>query len=505
MCEVTDERRVSQASSVVEQEAKRTLGLAEVDREGTDSSTDLHFPTTHAARDSNVPGVDPQPGLHFDARVHVSPDTVPDFDGACQLEPQRGSPEFIMPVAPLVYRTSCSLEGDQICTKRSLNDNRGLRCDHVQPRILWPTSDGITDKQSLEGDEGLIHEKENTIDSSPEGQPDSDTAECFFTAGKRATEEINDLGRELSNLAAVPADRFIISEKSRVAFITLDLNDPFVSRAAKPIATGVKSEKAELSQKTAEKMPHKTYKSTAESKARPKKDKSAACHYGAPASKKQENLPHHVSTQQVCKQPEAHPLAGENHAGENTPAGPEDKAAQLVIETGVAAEKAPSKTHGKKKKKHAQNATGGKSTGEPLVEVENGAKAKSAKGRIDMFEAKLGAKAQKDGDQPHGAEKKPQKPEDKASQGEQPLQHTDHKDHQPKKPTSSLKDDIIKRRRLSEDKFGKLVSVLESKLPKPEVSIQAKGEEPKVDAGATRKKAYSEVVKQKIPPKEGKV
>ncbi len=512
---MTDELRVSQPGSASKQEANLSCGPAEVDRE---SSTDLRVFTTHALRNSHVPGVSTQPGLHINVPTHVSSNTLPDFDGACQLEPQWGSPKFIMPLAPLgvgsslVCRTSCSLEGDQTCGKRSLNDNRDLICDHVQPCVLWPTSDRITDKASLEGDE-LIHEKENTIDSSekssPEGQLDLDTGdpgECFLTTRKTIIEELNDHSRQLSNLSVIPADHLFISEKKRVAFITLELNDPFVSRATKPIATAVISEKAKLSQKAAEKMPHKTHKSTSESKTRSKKDKSAGHHYGAPASKKQENLSRHVSAQQVCKQQETHPLAGENHTSENTPAGLEDKEAKLVIETGVATEKALSKPHGKKKKKH-QNATGVKSVVEPLVEVENGEKAKTAKGRIDMFEAKLGAKAgtaQQDSDQSHGAEKKSQQPEANASQGDQPAHHTDHKDHKPKNFTSPLNDDIVKRRRLSEDKFGKIVSALESKLPKPDVSIQAKGEETKVDAGATRKKAYSEVVKQKIPPKEGK-
>ncbi|XP_044030575.1 alpha-protein kinase 2 [Siniperca chuatsi] len=517
--EVTDEHSISQPSLVAEQEAKRSCGPAVVDCEGTELSTELHFLNTqHTLTNSYVPGVDTQPDLHISVHTHVLSDTLPDLDGTCKLEPQWESPKFITPLAPLgigsslVCRASKSLEGDQTCAKRSLNDNRDHSCDHVQPCVLCSNSDRFTDKPSLEGDEELIHKKENTIDSSekssPEGQLDlvtGDSTECFLTARKTIIEEINEFSKELSNLAAVPADNFIISEKNRVAFITLDVNGPFVPRATIPIATAIKSEKADLSQKTAEKMPHKTHKSTSEGKTRSKKDKSAGHHYGAQASKKQENLSHHVSAQQVCKQQETNPLNGANQTSENTPAGLEDKEAKLVIETSVATEKAPSKPHGKKKKKHAQNATGVKSIGESLVEVENGAKPKTAKGRIDMFEAKLGAKAgkaQKDSDQSHGAEKKSQQPEAKASLGEQPPHHSDHKDHKPKNFTSPLNDDIIKRRRLSEDKFGKIVSVLESKLPKQDISIQAKGEEPKVDAGETRKKAYSEVVKQKIPPKE---
>lgn len=509
---MTDEHRrpICQLGSVAEQEAQRSFVPVEVDREGPD----LRFLTTQTLTNAHVPGVDTQLGPHVNVFPHVSPDTSPDFDRVCQLDPQWGSPKFITPLAPLgigsslLCQTSSRLSGDQTCAKRSLNDNRDLSCDHIQPCIPWPTLDGITDKPSLEGEE-RIHKKETTIDiycekSSSEEQLDLNTAESFLTERKNIFEEIDDLSRKLSNLAVVPADHFIISEKNRVAVITLDLNDPFVSRAAKPIATTVKFEKAALHQETAEKMPHKTHKSTSESKTRSKNDKLVGHHHGAQASKKQENLSHHVSAQKVCKQQETHLITGENHTGSSAPIRCEEKEDKPMSETAVATEKAPSKPHGKKKKKHAQNAVGVKSLGEPLVEVENGAKPKTTRGRVDMFEAKLCAKAgkaQKDSDQSRSAEKKSQHPEAKASPGEQPPHHkTDHKNHQPKK--GPLNDDI-KRRRLSEHKFGKIVGALESKLPKSDVSVQPKGEESKADVAAP-KKAYSEVVKQKIPPKEGK-
>ncbi|XP_042364973.1 alpha-protein kinase 2 [Plectropomus leopardus] len=490
-CEVTDEHGVPHPSSVAEQEAKSSPGPAEVDRKGAEPLTDLDFLAAHHLTNSHVPGVPTQPGL-----THVSSDTLPDLDGACQVEPRWGSPKFITPLAPLsigsclVGQGGCRLEGEQTCAKKSLSGNT---CS--QQCTLWPTSDGITDKTSLEGHES-IHKKENTLNSAERSLPEKQLD--LVAARKTITEDIHDLSRELSNLVDFPADHFIISEENRVAVITLESNDPFVSRIAKPIAIAAITE---LNQKTAEKMPHKTHKSSSESKARAKKDKSAGHHHGAQVSKKQENVSPHVSAQQVCKQQETHPLIEENHSSKNTPV--EDKEAKLVIETGVVTEKASNKPHGKKKKKHTSTATGVKSVAEPLVEVENGAKPKTARGRIDMFEAKLGAKAgkpQRDNNQ--SDEKKSQQTQTKVSQGEQPPHHADPKDQQAKNITSPLKDDIIKRRRLSGDKFGKIVSVLESKLPKPDVPIQAKGEEPKVDAGAMRKKPYSEVVKQKILPKE---
>nr|XP_019937988.1 PREDICTED: alpha-protein kinase 2 isoform X1 [Paralichthys olivaceus] len=516
LCKVTHESSISQLHLLVEQDAERNCGPAKVNRGGTESSADSNLLTTGSLTNSHVPGVDTQPGLHV--HTHVSPDTSPELDGTCQVEPQGGSPKFIMPSAPLSSGSShvcwkgSNLDRDQICAQRFLDDNRDLSCDHIQPCVLWQTLHGFTGKLSSEGYEELIHKEENTINSaeksSPEGQLDlhsGNSSECFFTERKTIIEEINDLSRELSNLAVVPADHFVISEKSCVAVITLDLNDPFVSRPLKTVATAVPSEEPELIQKTAEKMPHKSHKHTSEGKTRSKKDKSAGHHHGAHASNKQENLSHHVSAPQTNKQPENHPLTGENHTSEKAPAGLEDNQVKLGTDTGAAAEKAPSKPHGKKKKKHGQSTAPLKNIGEPLADEENGAKPKTAKGRIDMFEAKLGnkvEKAPKDSGYSDGAEKKSQQLEAKASQGERPPQLSENKDHQPKKFTGPLKDDVIKRRRLSQDKFGKIVSALESKLPKPDVCIKAKAEEPKANAEAARKKAYSEVVKQKITPKE---
>ncbi|CAI5667141.1 unnamed protein product [Oreochromis niloticus] len=414
-----------------------------------------------------------------------------------------------MPLAPvsigpsLNCRTSSSLEGDQICLKGSLNNNS---CNQVRQSALLPTSDGITNKASLEGGEELIHEKQNTTKtaerSSPEGLQGlktSDTVDSFFSR-KTIFEEIDDFNRELENFIPIPAENFFISKEKHIACITLDIYDPFVSKPVK--AKAIKSEKVDLTHKKTEKMPHKTHKNTSEGKTRSKKDKSSGHHHFTQPSKKQESKCHRVSAQQTSNQQDTHPTIGENHSSENSQSGLEAKEATLVIEAGVVTEKATSKPHGKKKKKHGQNTA----PGEPLAEVENGAKSKTAKGRIELFESKLGAKAgkaQKESEQPDVAEiKSQQQSEAKASEGEQPPHPTDNKGHQPKNFTSPLNDDVVKRRRLSEDKFGKIVSILESKLPKSDASAKGKEAELKTDVGGTRKKAYSEVVKQRIPPKE---
>lgn len=489
---MTDENRrpVTQLGLAAEQEAQSNF--VGTDRKGPD----LHFHTTRTRTISPVQGVDTQPGPQINVHTHVLSDTSPDVDRACQLEPQWECPKFITPVAPLgissslVCQKHSGASGDHICAKRSPNETRDLQCDHLQPCIPDPISDGITSKT-------LVHKKENSIDiaeiSSPERHQELDTAESFFTV-RTITEDINDLSKELSNLAFVPADHFIISEEKQIAVFTLDLNDPFVPRTAKPVPTTVESENTALSQEVAEKMPHKTHKTALENKPWPKKEKCGGHHCPVQASKKQDTLSNGVLAQHVCKQQDTHPITTLSHTSENTLVRFEDKEVKAT-ETAVVIEKASSKPHGKKKKKHAQDAKGVQSVVEPLAEVDNGAKPKTTKGRVDMFEAKLGAKAGK------AHKDDSQHPQPKVPKGEQPLHHAAHKDQQPKHFTRPLNDDI-KRRRLSEDKFGKIVGVLESKLPKPDVSLQAKGEDSKVDA-ARPKKAYSEVVKQKIPPKEG--
>ncbi|KAM6902087.1 alpha-protein kinase 2 [Xenentodon cancila] len=492
LCQVTDEGGHLQLDSVAVQQ---------LDCKGNKATADLSFLTTGPEIKSDLPGVGPQPDL----QTHLQSKTLEVLDGALREELHFGSPGFIMPLAPLcigasfVCRTNSNLEGNPVCTKGSVNES--ISCHHILHNTLCPTPDGIQDE--------LIHEKQNTINtargSSPEPPQElytGDTAECFLPARQTPTEEIRELSGQPADVPLVSADNLVISKESCVAYITLDLNDPFVSRSAKPAETPAKTEKRELV-----KMPHKTHKHASESKAHSKKEKSAGHlhhHQHAQTSKKPESPPHHVFPQQISKRQESLGTTGANHTSENCPPELESKDVQQVMETAVRNEKSTSKHHGKKKKKHAQNATV-KSGGESLIDVENGAKPKTAKGKIDMFEAKLGAKAGKvhrDGDQTAGTDKKNDKPEVKASQEEQGQHHADRKDHPPKNLTSPLNDDIVKRRRLLEDKFGKTVSNLESKLPKTDASKTAKREETQGNVGAARKKAYSEVVKQKIPPKE---
>lgn len=466
---------------------QRNSTVVEGDREGTH----LHSVGAQTLTKPCVSGAHTQPFPHRNGQV--LPDVSPDLlVPACHSEPHRGSPKFITLLAPLGAGSSLVSQTSS-GVRKSISVNTDLGCAHEEARAHWPTPDRLPVKPSLEG-EALTHIKDTTKNAPPEGQ--LDIAQGFFTERKTTVEDIHALSRELSSLAAVPEDRFVISEEKRLAIFTLDIDDPFVSSPL-PSVPSVKPGKRGKS----DTMPHKTHKSTAESKARPKKDKPVGHQGGPQTSKKEDQLSHHASAQQVCKQQEGQIINQEKCSSKSTLARCEDKEAKPGTEN---TEKASNKSHGKKKKKHAQHAAGTSSVGESLAGVENGAKPKTTKGRVDMFEATLSLRAgntQKDGDHSCLAEKKSIKPEGKISK-DQPLHHTGHKDHQLKGFTSPLNDEI-KRRRLSGDKFGKMVSVLEPKLPKPAPPHQEKREETKAAGGAPQK-TYSEVVKQKTASQEGK-
>ncbi|XP_077353355.1 alpha-protein kinase 2 [Festucalex cinctus] len=274
-----------------------------------------------------------------------------------------------------------------------------------------------------------------------------------------ADEEVHELCQELYNCTVIP-------EKNHTIFET------HVSKAAK-LNHQTAAVKPKPNHGASGKMPHKN-----EGKHRCKKDKSAVHHPSTLAPKKQENSAHLTTS----RQNETTERSSSHFVEEKT----------MVIEI--------AKTHGKKKKKHHQVATGAKTAAEPPTETENVAKAKSAKGRIEMFEAKMNSakhgKARKEAGPSDAANKK--HPEvSKTSHGERIRHNAEHKNTQ-----DTTHDDSFKKRRLSRDKFGKL---LESK---PSVSTQAKAADAqKTDVRAPNKKALSEAVKHKTsqPKEEPKV
>lgn len=470
---------LSQRSSVDKQE---------VYCEGNTCSADPDIFNRHSL---TKPGVDTQ---HYPS-ADVSSNTLPDLLGESRVQRHLASPEFTPSLTSFGSNTSCvcrintSLEGDQI-----LKDCLG--CDCVQSLTLCSNQVGVTDKSFEEGVEELIQKKQKIIIPDAKPSPDAkqeqqieDTEQNVLTK----TRDITEHSKDLVNFTSLPLDHFVISENNCVAYLTLDINDPFTTGAATPIFTPTELEELEL------KMPHKTHKNTVEGKTHSIKEKSGGHHHSVQASKKQESISHRDSTQQTCKQQENHPTNGET-ISERCGSEIQVKDTKIVIET-IGTEK---KQHGKKKKKHGQDVSA-RSEGETSADAENGVKPKTTMLRVDMFEAKLGArtgKALKDSNQSVSTDKKSNQSQDKTPQ-EEPQCHTDHKTLQTKTYSCPPNEDVIKRRRMSGDKFGKIDSSLESKLPKTDASMKAKEEETQRNVGAAHKKAYSEVVKQKTPPKKG--
>lgn len=447
-CEVKYEASLSSLDFVAEQDTGRICTTSKTlnvihQRNKTQGTPFLNTPTP-----TNVPEVYGEPGLN----VHLPPNTLADFDGACQVEPLWGSPKFIIPLAPLSSGSSLVTQA----TRSSLNEDqeptslcRDSVYDPSEVLDCQPESDEVTDFSS-ESSEEIASSEHPETDSSSDLKP-GEISQCYFTKGKSIFEE----GRDLLNLAVIPNDHFIVSDVNRVACFTLDLYDPFA-----PLVT----------QSLAERMPHKTHKSSTEGKTRSKKERPAGQPHGVHTCRKQENLNKNVEAGQQPHTLKENLTREQDNKLEHT---------EPAKETGVAPHKEMGRRHSKKKKKHT-----GKSTAELLAEAEYEVNADTAK--ADILKEKSPPKGV---DQPIASNKNIEKPETP----------TVSNDKQSQKISVPNVDDIIKKRRLAQDKFGKIVSSLESKLTKGDTS---KGVEDKANVGTTRRKAYSEVVKQKpIEPK----
>uniref|UniRef100_A0A8C7IND2 non-specific serine/threonine protein kinase n=1 Tax=Oncorhynchus kisutch TaxID=8019 RepID=A0A8C7IND2_ONCKI len=438
-----------------------------------------------------------------------------------------GNPPFLMPVMPLAplglsvgrslfCRTNSALEGDtvQASPKRSLlNEQRGQSCGFIQsnvPRLpvlpacfrgkidkktpvvnkeekllLTKTkrNTGSRDTTSEDKDKLTICSGQNLNRDIPASSSSSEESTASWSLDRKKTitvpHEVSSLGKELSSYIIVTGDHLMISEKERVAYFTLDQENPLDSRTNKEPNHCVTADV-----KKGSKMPHKT-------RTHSKKDKPAVVHHLAPpTSKTQENLP--LESNIKCD-----PLTTRED-GDDGPV--------TVKETIVITENVNTKghAHGKKKKhsgKHSQNASVKSEGIDSLVEVENRAKQKTAtNGKIDTFVAKFGAKAGKTKDKTIAALPCKDSVHSDSAQKQPGVkslvdasvisQGATVSDPSSKVPQSTIpigqqpNDDVIKRRRLSEDKFGK--------------------HEPKAAVETTRRKAYSDVLKQRThhAPKE---
>ncbi|KAJ3605791.1 hypothetical protein NHX12_027835 [Muraenolepis orangiensis] len=502
------------------------------------SGEDLdHFRNaTHALRDTRTPP-DVKAGLLGHADKQASRDTplhhnVPSGEG----------PNSAMPVAPLgigclLLGVTGSLEGDQGCADRVelFHDNKELSCPRTKTRVASPALES-TDQSPLRdrGENktaasvgGTEHSKSSPRELNEESPVCSDkdfSHVCHigddtegYNVQRSIAQEIDALSRDLANLVAVPGDRFLLSEKSRTAYFTLDLVDPFFPRATRetaPKGLQITGDGHRAGREKDLTMPHKTHRS---SLTRPKKEKcgTGPLHPAAASCKRLDNLTAHVPVQPPTK-------GHDSHAKQDSLTGQEGKEdGSVTAGNGPAASVAApaAKPHGKKKKKHAtQNATVVKSEPEPPpppAKEENVGKQKVMEGKISAFEAKFGTKIGKTKDklpvisskldsvQVDVVQKK--KSQHQACPVKEPPNGGTRSDLRPTAPGAQLNDDAVKRRRLSANKFGKMVSALESKLTKAEVSAAPKREEGKAGVDTTRRKAYSEAVQQKTPREEPKV
>ncbi|XP_028830530.1 alpha-protein kinase 2 isoform X2 [Denticeps clupeoides] len=412
-----------------------------------------------------------------------------------QQEVKNDAPQFILPLAPLspvclgnnlLRHANSPLTVDKVSAAGSKNEHKlktwvpthgytipGL---DIAPKIhLKPAAPGISSSEehddqqpsaSSEDDQGP---KVNGNSSENTDQDSSSTRDSETPADlKQSTTacSADDLSEELSKLLMLTGEHFMVSEKERIAFVTLDLDNSikFMEHQRGPFPVPLKSTKGEKIQLScvkertkATKMTHKTSnkESTSHSKSKDKAEMAS------------------LAKDAVC-----------------------DDGSVTLIETVVITEKITAKAHHKKKKKHSHSAV--VKTDQPTIET--GAKHKMSRGKTECSEAKLPAK-----DDP----KSPKKPSVQseirpkvaglkkdvkvnricgASAENTARVQEDH----PTRPEAKQEKqaDLIKRRCLSEDKFGGTLK--ESKQHMPEVTVKAKKDEE-----ATCRKAYNEVVKQK--------
>ncbi|XP_062409556.1 alpha-protein kinase 2 [Sardina pilchardus] len=439
-----------------------------------------------------------------------------------------GLPQFIMPLAPICHTSlgntaqppiNCSLPGDHFGARDLPEDPRTWKhlhgsilasllppyarnrlTSHLKLPVAKKTGDHVTCE--LRSSSDTTDTSTSRESSSPAYGSSSSDEQVILTdpcsdkcVDQESLRKASDLSKECTKLLLATGERFAVSEQDRVACLTLDTNysaylpqcvvrhDPLIT--AKP--------KSEIEQTKSATMSHKTSKA-AEGKARFRhKDKSGGHHSTAHVSKKQENVhPKFQSTSSLAD------------------ASCEDGTV-TVIETIVITEKITPKAQGKKKKKHHQATPIGKTEAVPLAEVENGAKQKTASDKISTIEPSVrvdSAVKQKT----EGAKSKTETLETKLAQRnnkslDKPVAHAKKEtllsdisvaprllEENAGKPDSK-KNDII--RRPSKDK--REVPPVESKLQRLKNSFECKKE-----GNVVRKKAYSDVVREKIHvPKQG--
>ncbi|XP_057215510.1 alpha-protein kinase 2 [Triplophysa rosa] len=366
-------------------------------------------------------------------------------------------------------------------------------------------------KPSIESGQDLKYSDDSSEDRFIDQSSSSSDGPSMRDSGTKYR-NTRDISKELSNFILLTGERFVLSESKRVAYVTLDLDEPrYLNRSS--FSNHVNTERQNCScaaQPKKDKMPQKTSR-TSDGKARAKhKDQSADPH-GIHTSKKQEKPP-------------------SEKKGELQATGCEDGAV-TVIETIVITEKITPKAHGKKKKKHVQHGAAKPETEPTTRTTEKNTNSKSenlevkvASNGLDKPDAHLSTRVDT-GDKNSTQKPMSVRPKVEAScsiiakkmvqahtdmgqkiipvKPKADISRTDVAKNQNQTCNSSQStclsgtiSDDIKRRRIANDLPGTIPVKTRPQLPAIFRQARKDGEE-------VTKRAYSEVVKQKTPtPKE---
>lgn len=408
-------------------------------------------------------------------------------------------PVFIMPFAPISTGTSFhplyDLKEDQLSPYTSLKPSLigvagALTVDHTGC-LRAKTGEKVSGEESSDDQFHTCSEKNCEL-SSPSTCGDSEGTSSQETKIKTETQKASDIGQELSKLILLTGQRYMVSEEKRVTYVTLDLDD--VLSFNKDTSVGGNQgvlccpKQHSREEKLLAEMPHNNAKTSTEGKMRTKHKENMTQQLGT-ATKKQEKVEPHAEV-------------------ENEPQGSADSTV-TVIETIVITEKVMPKSQGKKKKKKHGTP---KQESEHSAEVGNGTWSKATKAKSEEHVSSSAPK-------PGKVHEKPALPlistintvstisPPKASGLKQHEETGAIKDNtaktascsqESKSAHSMMDDDLVKRRRISEEKNTAVPVRMRPQLPA--IFRQKKEEE------VVFKRAYSDVVKQKFgTPKEGNV
>ncbi|XP_067279729.1 alpha-protein kinase 2 isoform X2 [Pseudorasbora parva] len=265
-------------------------------------------------------------------------------------EKRNAIPEFIMPFAPL-------------CTGNNFLNHSLLREDNPQADLDLPPKETFNEIH-LKSNQKSVSSDNSSEDrfytcpeqSSSSSGGDSDEPSIKDTQRKSEYNDTCDISKELSKFILLTGEHFMVSEDKRVAYVTLDLEEPR-NLSLFPLSNCEELPKTDN-------MPHKTSLD----------GKTHSKHKEQPAEKQQHGI-------QTSKKQDLQQMKDSEEAGcEDRPV--------TVIETIVITEKIVPKTQGKKKKKHAQHGTP-KPENDPPTNMGSRNTQKSTIGKTENLEVKV--------------------------------------------------------------------------------------------------------------------